>query len=59
MVGQLSMYDADDEGIEVCKMLLEKYGLEFIAQTFNLTIVDILMILNDTGYIDLEYFNEE
>jgi hypothetical protein len=39
--------------------LIETYGYEEILLRFNLTLWKVLEILDDTGYIYLEVFNED
>lgn len=39
--------------------LLDKYGFEFILRQHDLTELTVLSLLNDLGYIDLEYMEGE
>jgi hypothetical protein len=39
--------------------LLDQYGFEHIIEHYNMTEVDILVALDESGYIDLSEFEEE
>jgi len=44
---------------EEVEYILEAYGLDRILEDNQMELVDILEILNDLGYIDLEQYNHE
>jgi hypothetical protein len=41
------------------KTLLDKYGIKHILKESELTLLDMLEILSDLGYINLEKYEEE
>jgi len=44
---------------EEVEYILEAYGLDRILEDNQMDLVDILEILSDLGYIDLEQYNHE
>lgn len=41
------------------KQLLRDYGLRQILQDNNISIVEVLQILDELGYLDLEQYNAD